>query len=99
MSAPSPSTSARADSTGAPSQHNGLDRAEVEHLAVEQWQSGHPFWVRTSEAADLLGVSPGSVKRYARDGRLPFVERDGRRYYRRPQLEVIANAREARLLS
>jgi excisionase family DNA binding protein len=80
-----------------PKQHDGLDRTEVEKLALDQWPPGHPYWVRTREAAELLGVSVGTVKRYARDGRLPFIERDGRRYYRRHQLEVIADARDARL--
>lgn len=35
----------------APRQHDGLDRTEVERLALDQWQPGHPCWVRTCEAA------------------------------------------------
>jgi len=39
------------------------------------------------------------VTQLATEGRLPFVEYDGRRLFSRHQVEVVANAREARKLA
>ena len=75
-----------------------LDRAEVEVLGLERRRPGDDYWLSSTEAAEILGVSTTRVKQLARDGRLPAV-RHGRYYrFRRHQIEVIANAREARLL-
>lgn len=77
---------------------HSLDRDEVEQLALARWQPVHPYWAPTSEVAGLLGISDTRVKRPARgsvtcrSSRRPLV-------FCRHELEVIANAREARLLS
>lgn len=73
-----------------------LDRAEVERLALERYRPGHPYWLTTPEAADVLGVTRARVHQLVTAGRLPYVEHGGRHYFRRPQVEVIANARHAR---
>jgi excisionase family DNA binding protein len=73
----------------------GLDREDVERVALERYKPGHPYWLSGVEAAQVLGLSRQRVQRLAVQGRLPFVEHKGRRFYRRHQLEVIANARRA----
>ena len=82
-------------------QRSGLDRETVERLALERLRphGGHPYWLTASEAAEVLGVTPKRVHQLAERGRLPVVEHDGRRWFRRPQLEVVANARDARKLT
>lgn len=77
----------------------GLDRDEVERLALERWRPGHAYWIGTPEAAEVLGVTTARLKRLAGAGRLPTLRYDGRWFFRRHQLEVIAHAREARLLA
>lgn len=59
----------------------------------------HPYWCRTGEAAENRGISRIRVQQLATEGRLPFAEHHGYRLYRRSQLEVIANARDARRLA
>jgi excisionase family DNA binding protein len=46
-----------------------------------------PGYLRPSEVADLLSVSPKAVSRWAKEGRLPFMSTLGghRRY---PQAEI-----------
>lgn len=78
---------------------SGLDRDDVEQLAVARYRPGHPCWVNTVEAAEILDLSRQRVSQLASEIRLPFVEHDGRRLYRRCQVEVVANAREARKLA
>jgi excisionase family DNA binding protein len=52
--------------------------------------------VTGTEAAALLGVSHQRVNQLAVGGRLPYVtHRNGTRLYRREQLEVVAQARDA----
>ena len=46
-----------------------------------------PIYLRTSEVAELLLVSPKTVTRWARDGKLPFVRTLGN--HRRYPAEVI----------
>lgn len=79
-------------------QRSGLDREAVEQagLARVPARGGHPYFLTASEAAEVLGVTPKRVHQLAERGRLPVVEHDGRRLFRRPQLEVVANARRAR---
>ena len=50
----------------------------------------------TAEVAELLGVSKQRVGQLVRKGFLPGVEHKGRRLFRRHQVEVIGNARDAR---
>jgi excisionase family DNA binding protein len=77
-------------------QRSGLDRADVENLALERYTPGHPCFATNREAAQILGVSRERVKQLVDSGRLPCVEYRGRRYFRRQQVQVIANARNAR---
>jgi hypothetical protein len=58
--------------------------------------AGHPYWLSTVEAADVLGVTRERVRQLAAADRRPCVVHAGRRYHRRHQVEVIANARESR---
>jgi hypothetical protein len=47
------------------------------------------------EVDSILGVSRVRVGQLRRAGRLPVVEHRGRYFYRRTQIEVLANARDA----
>jgi excisionase family DNA binding protein len=47
-------------------------------------------YLTTADAARLLRVSPGTVHRWAREGRIPTVTIDGRRRFRREDLEAVA---------
>ena len=49
-------------------------------------------WFRTKEAAAFMGVTEPAISQRAREGRLPFVEHDGRRWYRRDHLELVRHA-------
>ena len=78
-------------------QQYALDRDEVEQLALDRYTPGPPYWLTSAEAGEVLGLTPTSVNRLARAGKIPAV-RHGRRWlYRRHQVEVLANARAARL--
>ena len=66
---------------------------------MQRWQPGHSYWISTAETAEILGVTPTRVKQLSRRGRLPAVRFNGRWFLRRQQVEVIANPREARVLS
>ena len=58
---------------------------------------GHPYWVTVPEAAEVLGVVASRVRVLMNREKIPFVTApNGRRYARRHQLDVIANARAAR---
>jgi len=78
------------------------DHAEVEALFLSRLRrvhhEPHPYWATTEEAAAVLGVSKSTVPQMMMSGRLPYeTAPNGRRYVRRHQLEVIANARDSRL--
>lgn len=77
---------------------SGLDREAVERAGMARVpvRGGHPYWLTPPEAAAVLGVTPKRVHQLVRKGFLPAVEYEGRRLFRRPQLEVVANARRAR---
>ena len=47
----------------------------------------HPSYLHTAEVADLLHVSPKTVSRWAKEGKLPFLKTLGghRRY---PEAEI-----------
>ena len=49
-------------------------------------------WLTSVQAAELLGVSTVAVNKRARRGRLPFVEKAGRRWFRRDHLELVKHA-------
>jgi excisionase family DNA binding protein len=77
-------------------QRYGLDRADVENLAQQWYTTGHPWFATNREAAQILGISRERLKQLVDAGRLTCVEYRGRRYFRRQQVQVIANARNAR---
>ena len=49
-------------------------------------------WLTSVQAAELLGVSVVAVNVRCRRGRLPFVEKAGRRWFRRDHLELVRHA-------
>lgn len=49
-------------------------------------------WLTGAQAAELLGVSTVAVSKRCRRGRLPFVEKAGRRWFRRDHLELVRHA-------
>lgn len=57
-------------------------------------------WIRTGDVMAILGVNRSRVGQLVEADRLPCYQArpGGRRWYRRAQVEVIANAREARRL-
>ena len=77
-----------------PGQHPSLSRAEVEG------QADHPHrseWITGTEAASILGISKTRVWQLALKDLLPWEFADnGRRRYRRAQIEVISRARQLR---
>jgi DNA-binding transcriptional MerR regulator len=65
-------------------------RREAEQLAQDPWLSG-------VEAAEILGVSHVRVTQLANKDKIPYRKgTSGKRYYKQSQLEVVANARDAR---
>ena len=85
--------------------HRGLDRDQVEELAMRRWRRRHhpppagSYWITTGQAAAKLGVSHARVWQLAQTDRLPFrVSHTGVRLFRRRQLETIAHAWQARRL-
>jgi predicted site-specific integrase-resolvase len=79
-------------------QKYGLERTDVERLALKRYRPGHPYWCTSGGAAEILGVSVTRVHQLVDRGFVPAVQHAGRWYFRRHQLEVIANARDARKL-
>ena len=73
-----------------------LDRDEVERLALERWKPGHPYWLSSSEAGQILDISSSRMNQLQHAGRLPGVRRGNHWFNRRHQIQVIANAREVR---
>jgi hypothetical protein len=49
-------------------------------------------WLTSAQAAVLLGFSSVAVNKRCRRGRLPFVEKAGRRWFRRDNLELVKHA-------
>lgn len=41
------------------------------------------------DAAKVLGLSPGTLRRWAREGRIPTVMIDGQRRFRRRDLDAV----------
>ena len=72
--------------------------ADPEPLVAPRYYRGHSYWLNTTEAAEVLGVTPSRVRQLVRRGFLPVVMHAGHCYSRRQQVEVIANARESRKL-
>jgi excisionase family DNA binding protein len=79
--------------------HGGRVR-QTKGCAVAAQRSGkaatdYPSYLRTAEVADLLHVSPKTVSRWAKEGKLPFLKTLGghRRY---PEAEIRELAEELR---
>ena len=55
-----------------------------------------PSYLRTAEVADILHVSPKTVSRWAKEGKLPFLKTLGghRRYPEAKIRELVATLRE-----
>ena len=50
-----------------------------------------PSYLRTAEVADLLHVSPKTVSRWAKEGRLPFLKTlGGHRRYPEDEIRALA---------
>ena len=77
-------------------QQYALDRTEVEAYALERWKPGHPYWLSSQEAAEVLGLTSSRVSQLARAGKIPAVRHGRRWFFRRHQVNVVANARGAR---
>jgi excisionase family DNA binding protein len=96
--ASSPSVSDETVTTG-PGAAAGVRRTKG--CAVAAQPSGkaattYPSYLRTAEVADLLHVSPKTVSRWAKEGKLPFLKTLGghRRY---PEAEIRELATELRV--
>ena len=61
-------------------------------VRTEQPPDAEHVWLRTREAAEFMGVSQPAISQRARKGRLPFVEHEGRRWFRRDHLELVKHA-------
>jgi excisionase family DNA binding protein len=76
------------------------DLDELEQMSLARLKprgGGHPYWLTVAEAAEVLGVVPTRVRALMDKEKIPHVTApNGRRYVRRHQFEVVANARAAR---
>ena len=65
-------------------------------VAEQRTDSEAPGYLRPAEVADLLSVSPKTVSRWAKEGKLPFLKTLGghRRY---PATEIRQLAEELRV--
>jgi excisionase family DNA binding protein len=51
-----------------------------------------PSYLRTAEVADILHVSPKTISRWAKEGRLPFLKTlGGHRRYPEAKIRALAN--------
>ena len=54
--------------------------------------SGEPGFLRPAEVADLLSVSPKTVSRWAKEGKLPFLKTlGGHRRYPAAEIQKLVN--------
>jgi excisionase family DNA binding protein len=54
--------------------------------------SGEPGFLRPAEVADLLSVSPKTVSRWAKEGKLPFLKTlGGHRRYPAAEIHKLVN--------
>ena len=76
----------------------GLDRDVVEQVSLDRMRPGwpHGYWATSREAAEVLDLTRKQAGVLASLGQVPAVQHRGRWYFRRHQLEVVANARAAR---
>ena len=59
---------------------------------------GDAEWIDSAEVAEILGVTQHRVRQLVARGFLRAVRYGSRWFYRRHQVEVVANARDARKL-
>lgn len=80
--------------TRTPGQRWSMSRQQVqEHLANPEPSK----WISDTEAAAILQISKSRTSQIADKGFLPFeIGTNGRRRYRRNQIEVISRARQIR---
>jgi len=76
----------------------GLDRDVVERVSLDRLRRSRPhrYWATSREAAEVLNLTRRQVSNLATTGHVPAVAHRGRWYFRRSQLAVVANARDAR---
>lgn len=77
-------------------QRFGLDRADVERVALERFRAPHPYWCTSGDAAEILGVDVTRVQQLVELGLVPAVQHSGHCYFRRHQLEILTSTAEAR---
>ena len=89
---PTPSATPMSSATRASLAHVTLDDPAPCGLRRHR-NPPHPYWATTDEAAAELGVTRSAVRQMMLADRLTYkTAANGRRYVRRHQLEVIANA-------
>ena len=49
----------------------GLERADVERVALHRYRPGHPYWCTSGGAAEILGVSVARVHQLVDPGLRP----------------------------
>ncbi len=80
-----------------------LPRTDVEALALQvyRWRlhlrDVDSYWITGKRAAAVLGVNEARLRVLAAKGFLPYETHvDGTRMYRREQIEIVAQGRQAR---
>jgi excisionase family DNA binding protein len=59
-----------------------------------------PAYLRTAEVADILHVSPKTVSRWAKEGKLPFLKTlGGHRRYPEERIRALANELQEDVIS
>ena len=51
-------------------------------------------YLSAEEAARLAGFSPGTIRRWAREGRIPSTTIGGRRWFRRQDIESVSQVND-----
>lgn len=51
-------------------------------------------YLTVDEAARLAGFSPQTIRRWAREGLIPSVTIDGRRWFRRKDIEAVSQVND-----
>jgi hypothetical protein len=74
----------------------------VEQLSLSRWnikRDDHHYWVTAAVAAEMLGLGKRYTLQLANAGDLPSARHpNGQVVFRKDQIRLIANAREARRL-
>jgi hypothetical protein len=77
-----------------------VEKAALEHYRTHAHaRDPYSYWVTTTQAAALPGISDVRVKQLLNGEKIPFERhRSGKRLMRRHQVDVIGNARQSRKL-